>query len=261
MPVQAPTPKVSSFRVIKGSMIPETYAAFRAWDLTQSKQANLLRLKAENTVQAATANWLRDVIFTISARFEPSGRDRPLVLLAQQDPGLEAWRPLLLWQLAQGELLISHFLKQWLFPRIQDGQERFAAKDVIPYLEGLSGPGGPVEQPWTPSTIKHVAAALLKLVADFNLLVGGPVKALAPFHLSERGFLYVLYDLVERLKNPRMVVEAEDWRIFLLSPAAVHQELLRLHQYRRLEYHTAGSIVELKLPCPNLLAYVEGWTA
>ncbi len=261
MPVQAPTPKVSSFRVIKGSMIPETYAAFRAWDLTQSKQTNLLRLKAENTVQAATANWLRDVIFTLSARFDPNGQDCSLVLLAQKDPGLEAWRPLLLWHLARGEYLVSNFLTKWLFPRIQGGHVRFAPKELVPHLNALACPGGPIEEPWTANTTARVATALLRLAADFGLLSGTTTRTLAPFHLSERGFLYVLYDLVERLKNPRLVVEAEDWRTFLLSPSAVHQELLRLHQYRRLEYHTAGSIVELKLPCPNLLTYVEGWTA
>ena len=261
MPPKPLLPKVSSFLVIKGSMIPETYAAFRAWDLNSSKATNLQKVRAGNTVQAANEKWLENVICVLSGRFTPDGRDRPLILLAQQDIGMETWRTLLLWHLAQGEHLVMDFLLQWLFPRIQEGQERFAPPEVVPYLHALAKPGGPIGKAWTESTNNHVARGLLKIAADFSLLVGGTTKALAPFHLSEKAFLYVLYDLLDRLKNPRLVVESEEWRIFLLTPAAVHQELLRLHQYRRLEYHTAGSIVDLKLPQPNLLAFVEGWTA
>ena len=55
------------------------------------------------------------------------------------------------------------------------------------------------------------------------------------------------------------IVDAEDWRIFLMSPLAVHQELLRLHQYRKVDYQTAGSLVDLRLPAENLLTYAKGW--
>ena len=43
---------VSSFTVIKGAMIDETYAVFAAWDFTQSKRANLDHLREENFVGA-----------------------------------------------------------------------------------------------------------------------------------------------------------------------------------------------------------------
>lgn len=261
MPTSPTPPAVSSFRVIKGSLIQETYAAFRSWDFSKSKVENLDRIRAENTVQAASTNWLRDVRKILSARFDPEGPDRALVRLCQQDPGIEAWRPMLLWHMAQGEFLLKDFLTQWLFPRFQEGHPRFAPKDLVPHLSGLARPGGPVEEPWTETTTQRVATALLKMGADFGLLTGGTTKVPASFHLAERAFLYVLHDLMDRMKNPRKVVECEDWRIFLMSPEAVHQELLRLHQYRRVEYHTAGSLVELRLPHPDLRSYVEGWNA
>ena len=42
-----------------------------------------------------------------------------------------------------------------------------------------------------------------------------------------------------------------------LQPADVEQELLRLHQFRKLEYHVAGSLVQLSLPYASSSEYAE----
>lgn len=47
-------------------MIDETYAAFSRWDLGLSKRENLDILREENTVEAKSENWLRDVRKVIS---------------------------------------------------------------------------------------------------------------------------------------------------------------------------------------------------
>jgi hypothetical protein len=43
----------------------------------------------------------------------------------------------------------------------------------------------------------------------------------------------------------------------LMSPEDVEQELLRLHQYRLIEYEAAGSLVRLKLPCSSPREYAQ----
>jgi hypothetical protein len=45
--------------------------------------------------------------------------------------------------------------------------------------------------------------------------------------------------------------------MFLMTPADVERELLLLHQYRKLDYHVAGSIVELNLPYASACEYAE----
>ena len=67
---------VSSFTVIKGTMIEETYAVFERWDLQASKRENLDRLREENYIGASSATWLRDVAKVINRRYDP-GRPRP----------------------------------------------------------------------------------------------------------------------------------------------------------------------------------------
>jgi hypothetical protein len=87
---------VSSFTVIKGSLVDETYAAFAAWDFSLTKLENLQRLEQDNTIAASSRNWARDVRKVLNRRFDPAGRDRPLVLLAQGGCDRDVWRPLLL---------------------------------------------------------------------------------------------------------------------------------------------------------------------
>ena len=90
------SPRVTSAGVIKGAMVQETYAAFRSWDFAVSKKENLDRIREENLVGAPTSKWLTNVLWNISSRFDPEGRDRPLVLLAQQGVSMDLWKPLLL---------------------------------------------------------------------------------------------------------------------------------------------------------------------
>jgi hypothetical protein len=57
------------------------------------------------------------------------------------------------------------------------------------------------------------------------------------------------------------VVTASDWRMFLMRPAEVEREILRLHQFRKLDYQVAGSLVELSLPCRSAVEYAERMVA
>ena len=66
-------------------MIPDpgTYAVFAAWDFERSKRENLDRLRDENFIGATSVTWLRDVAKVLNRRFDPAGRDRPLVVDAK----------------------------------------------------------------------------------------------------------------------------------------------------------------------------------
>jgi hypothetical protein len=57
------------------------------------------------------------------------------------------------------------------------------------------------------------------------------------------------------------VVTAPDWRMFLMRPADVEREILRLHQFRKLDYQVAGSLVQLSLPCESAVEYAQRMVA
>ena len=245
----------SSFTIVKGALIEETYAVFSAWDLQASKQENLHRLRADNTVGARSAAWLRDIVKVINRRFQTDGRDRSLVLLAKGGLDLVEWKPLLLWHMTRDEFLVRDFIENWLFPAFEAGTLHVGTPDVESYLAQISARGAVTEHPWSPQTTRRVAGGLLKIAADFGLLRGSASKEFASFHLPERSFLYLLHAMRDAQANPGKVVSSPAWRLFLMRASDVEQELLRLHQFKKLGYQVAGSLVELSLPCASTGEY------
>lgn len=251
----------SSFTVIKGTMIEETYAVFSAWDFERSKRENLDRLRQENFIGASSATWLRDVAKVLNRRFDPAGRDRPLVELAQHGLPVEEWKPLLLWHMTRDEFLVRDFIETWLFDAYDAGTFRIRSEDVEEYLGGIAKRGATTEHAWSEQTKKRVAAGLLKIAVDFGLLRGSVAKEFVSFHLPEKSFLYLLHAMRDEKRSPSKVIASREWRLFLMRPADVEHELLRLHQYRKLEYHVAGSLVQLDLPCTSSHEYAERMVA
>lgn len=252
---------VSSFTVVKGSIIDETYAVFAAWDFARSKRENLDRLRDENFIGASSTTWLRDVAKVLNRRFDPDGRDRGLVVLAKSGCDLEEWKPLLLWHMTRDEFLVRDFLLHWLFPAYDSGAFRVRSDEVETYLAGIRKRGATTEHEWSEETTKRVGAGLLKIAVDFGLLRGSVVKEFASYHLPERSFLYLLHAMRDEKLSPGKLVGAPDWRMFLMRPADVEHELLRLHQFRKLEYQVAGSLVQLSLPCTSSREYAERMVA
>jgi hypothetical protein len=247
---------VSSFTIIKGSMIEETYEVMQEWDHAQSVEENLADMKRSNWVGAKSANWLRDVAKVLHRRFDPNGRDRALVALAKTGCTMEVWKPIHLWHMTRDEFLVRDFLTNWLYPRFMDGALRLVAEDVHDYLAGLPRKGL-VEEPWGDSTIDRVACGLLRIGADFGLLRGTVARQFQSYNLPERSFLYLLHAMWERQPNAAELVKSTDWRMYMMSPDVVERELLRLHQFRRLHYEVAGSLAQLTLPCATALDFVK----
>jgi hypothetical protein len=256
------TAVVSSFTIIKGAMVTETYEAFRHWDFDQDRRTNIARLKELNIFGAKSANWIRDIGFVLNRRFEPNGRDRALVRMAQAGVDMTVWRPALLWHMTRDEFLLRDFLIHWLEPRFVEGTFRIHTDDLIPYLtqieeRGLTQDG----KPWSSQTRQRVASGLLGMSADLGLLSGSVVKEFGSHHLSDEAFLYVLYAVSETEANGAEIIRSPEWQMYLYQPAEVEQELLRLHQFHRLHYERAGSIVALSLSFKTAAEYAESLCA
>jgi hypothetical protein len=252
---------VSSFTVIKGAMIEETHQVFEAWDFGLTKRQNLDRLRDENYIGASSTTWLRDVAKVLNRRFEPGTRDRPLVMLAKKAIPLHEWKPLLLWHLTRDEFLVRDFLQNWLFPAFEGGAYSVRIEELDGYLATIDRRGGVTEHAWSPVTANRVAAGLLKIAVDFDLLQGAQSKHFTSYQLPERSFLYLLHALNDAGLAGRSLIESPDWRMFRMRPADVERELLRLHQYRHISYEVAGSLVQLGLPSASTLDYAEAMVA
>ena len=249
--------EISSFTIIKGSLISETYAAFKAWDFDASVKENYDRFKRENTLAARSANWLRDIVKVLHRRFDPVIHDRALVVLAQTQCPLEVWKPILLWHMTRDEFLLRDFVVRWLATEFESGRYAIRKADVIGYLDSLPAEHVATIATWTSSTKDRLAGSLLRILVDFGLLEGHVVKKFASFHLPDESFLYILHAITERQTNARKAINSLEWRLFFMTSSDVEQTLFRLHQFRRVHYEVAGTIAQLKLPCASALEFAQ----
>ena len=197
---------VSSFTIIKGTMLDETYAIFAHWDVAATKRQNLDRLRAENYIGASSATWLRDVAWVVNRRYDPAGRDRPLVVLAKGGCPMDEWRAIALWHMTRDEFLLRDFLQTWLFAAFDEGAYRLRPDELDAHLRGIAERGGVVEHVWSEATRRRVAAGLLKAATDFGLLRGSAVRELAAFHIPERSLVYVLHAMRDAGAAPAKLI-------------------------------------------------------
>jgi hypothetical protein len=252
---------VSSFTIVKGALIEQTYNALAAWDVEATKKANLDRIKADNTIRATSETWLRDVAKVLNRRFDPAGRDRALVTLARAQAPIQVFKPILLWHMTRDEFLLRDFLLHLLFPLYEQGVHRVDTADVEAFIASAKRRGGVTEHEWSAVTTQRVAVGLLRIATDFDLLRGTVHREFVAYHLPDEAFLYLVHAIHDVEQNPRRTIESEEWRMFYLTAPDVERELFRLHQFRRIEFQIAGSLVQLSLPCRSAAEYAERMAA
>ena len=251
-----PQPTVSTFSVTKGGRVAETYACFSQWDFSQTLDSNLRKFREENPIFAGTEAWLKEMRRILRVRFGDIGHHHTLISLAKGGLAQTVWAPILLWHLCFRELLLSDFLENWLYPRKRDGFLRVHSEELRHYIGGLES-RGLVDRQWTPNTVSRMASGIPAYAGDFGLLRGRVVREIAPYHLPDEALLYVLQWLAEESASAERTLSDSRWRRLLMSRQDVEQELLRLHQLRRLRFDAMGSVIALELPFRSVTSYVE----
>ncbi len=225
------------------------YRALQKWDLSVSVEENVRVLRTTNTVGGPSLGWLKDFGKIVLRRFPADGPPAAIVELAQQDCDLAVWKPLLLWHCAEADSLLRSFLADWLFEQHQRGVVRVTREAVEEFvrlhLAALD------QEPWSATNVEQSSSGLLRTAAVFGLLTDGRTRSVTGYHLPEPSFMYFAHLLMHRYASSARVVADPGWRLFMMSPTVVEGELLRLHQVHRLQFHRAGTMVELHLPCSS----------
>ena len=254
------TRKFSTRLIRKGALLEDTYRVFLQWNLSKVFAENLDYARDYNTPAANTQGWLKEVIETISSRWRNDPLLDAIVLLAQE-ASIEIWRPCVLWHVGQGDELYYRFATEWLFNEYQEGAFRIRTEDVEPFVKAITSARAPGSKSLSSYGITRAARDLLRMAAAFGLLNGSAIREFASYHLPEESFLYLLHAMYEVRGNALDVVRSPDWRLYLMSAVDVERELFRLHQFRKLRYEAAGSLLELTLPCDSAAAFVEEMVA
>jgi hypothetical protein len=255
--VTANTRKLSTRLIRKGALIEETYTAFREWDLSLTIRENIHEIRKGNLVGAKNVGWLHEILTTFSSRFTKTEDLEPLVILAKGNMDIALWKTCLLWHIGNVDELYYRFAVEWLFDQYKGGAYFLRTEDALPFVRKITD--GRIASGGNLSDYGALRAArdLLRMAGDFGLLEGSVNKKFANFHIPQEAFVYVLQGLSGDGRNTSRIISSKSWRLFLMEADDVERELLRLHQYKILEYQVAGSIANLKLPCGSLPEYAR----
>jgi len=260
---KAKPPAIPLYRsdgLIRGPLISETLQALQGWDLEASKRANLDQLRRSNSIGAPTQAWLKKVCGALSNRFEPTVRDRSLVLAARTETGQRHWKSLLLWHLCNSDQLLGDGLR-WSAQVYSDGADLLQTAQVLTWLESTSSQDHPEVAAWSEATRKRVAGGLLKAGVDFGLLQGRVKRRFTAYYLADEPLLYVLLQALASNRTTAAALSDPRWLWFRLPEAELEHRMLLLHQAQVISYYRAGSVVDLKLPASSAEALVqEVWT-
>ena len=250
---------VSQRLLRKGALVEDTYLLLARWDEAQSLEANLSSLAGQSGRSLA---WTREIATTLRRRFRNWNAAAPLVAAAKSGLPLEEWRSCLLLFIAQNEVLYRRFALEWLAAEYCEGRALVRSADVVPYLRGLWSSLHAEGRALTDYGLARTARDLVRMATQLGVLTGdGPARHYRQAILTDRCFLYYLHVLAEDAGGPSRVVEHPLWRTVFMDRSDVEAVLLRLHQYRQVQYHAAGSIVELTLPCVSAAAFAQRMVA
>lgn len=238
----------------KGPLVEDTYRLFASWDFSLSVTGNL---KQGFSGHYRSIGWEREVTQTVGSRLKNYDGVRPLIYLAMKGMSLPDWRDCWRLWIAATEEPFRGFVQGWLYDEYQGGRYNIRTDDVVE-TAAAAWASRPGSKPLSEYGVLRAARDLLKTSADLGLLTGnGPVKTFASQTMSDEVFLFHVHQIAELEGSYARVPNSPLWRSALMSPEDVQRVLLRLHQYRKLDYQVAGSLQQLSLPHVSALAFAE----
>ena len=248
-------PTIFSQRLLrKGPLVEDTYRLFASWDFTVSVPENLHRGFSGHY---RSLGWEKEVVTTVGGRLRSLERMKALIVLASNGMSLLDWRDCWRLWIAATEEPFGSFVRGWLYDEFQGGRYNVRTDDVLE-TAAAAWTERAGNKPLSDYGVVRAARDLLKTATDLGMLAGkGPVKIFAHPTMSDQVFLFHVHQIAELEGSYAKVPGSPLWRAAFLSSEDVQRVLLRLHQYRKLDYQVAGSIQQLTLPHGSAIDFAE----
>jgi Putative inner membrane protein (DUF1819) len=247
-----------SSRIIKaGALLSDTKTLLSQWDTSYPVQANLSRIRQENTFGKASRSRVGDILTIFRQRYLFEDQViKALVGLVRDRVPANALDRILYFHAAKSDYLLYDIVVEWLAPLQRHGSIDIDLDGVLRLLGKWVGEGK-TKSEWSDETTCRVAQGLLSTLRDFGVLQGSVHKRIAPSYVPVTAFAYVLFYLKQHQPSGARLVEHPDWRLFFLPREGVERFIFEAHQRGLLEYHAAGSVTRLSFPVTNLEEYAH----
>jgi len=236
-----------------GALLEDMRQLVRHWSDDPARAQRDAGIRS-NILNKETRNRLTDVY---QRAFLPRFVNGPIpnawrLVRALEDAGASAaiLRPVYYWITATAEPLLGDFCQEVLYPRQADAR---IGVDTMMVLSWLNEKGCP----WSPDVATRLARGLLAALRDFGILQGRARKRLGDPAPPLGSFAFIAFCLRLHGATSRALPFHRDWRLFLLSPEDVERLFLHAHQDRLLEYHAAGSVIQIHFPTDSVEEYAH----
>jgi hypothetical protein len=249
-----PPPVFSQRFLRKGPLVEETYRLFAGWRFEDGVEENL---KNGLHGQFKTLGWEKEVVSTVKSRLKNFALAKPLIVLARGGVAFADWRDCWRLYIGASEQPFGSFATGWLYSEYASGRYQLTSEDARDFAKSAWTRHSP-KRPLSEHGVVRLARDLVKTASDLGMLAGkGTKRTFAPIAMSDHVILFYAH-LIAEIEGAATKVEGSPlWRLAYMSPADVHTALLRLHQFKRLDYQVAGSLIQLGLPGSSTLAYAE----
>ena len=248
-------PEWSQRLLRKGVLIEETYQLFSGWDFSLNIERNLdLGLAGRQ----ATQGWETEVLATIRRRIRDFDLVQSLIVLAQHGMPIGDWRHCLRLWVGATEEPFHTFALDWLYEERARGRSAIRSEDLVRVIDEVASRRGGKAAPISDYSRVRAARDLLKTAGDLGMVEGaGPVRTFANISMSDDVLVYYVQLIADLEGDASKVPNSRLWRLAYMSPEDVHLGLLHLHQFRRLNYQVAGSLVQLALPARSAVEFAR----
>ncbi|MFB3853839.1 MAG: BrxA family protein [Vicinamibacterales bacterium] len=236
-----------------GALLEDMRHLVRHWNEDPARAQRDAGIRS-NILNKGTRNRLTDVY---QRAFLPRFVNGPIpnawrLVRALEDANASAavLRPVYYWITASAEPLLGDFCRDVLYPRRADARIRVDTTLVLSWLNDQGCP-------WSPDVATRVARGVLAALRDFGTLQGRARKRLADPAPPLRSFAFIAFCLRRHGTTSRELLVHRDWQLFLLSPEDVERLFLHAHQDRLLEYHAAGSVIQIHFPTDSVEEYAR----
>ena len=247
-----------SSKIIKaGALIGDTKTLLSHWDVNDSVDENIGRLRRDNVFGKASRSRVEDILAIFRQRYlTEQSVAKALVTLIQKRFPTAALEWLFYFHSARANRLLHDVVTEILVPLYARG---LVDIHVHAFQRSLAKwvDEGKTTGNWSEPTITRVAQGLLSALRDFGVLQGAVNKKIAPAYLPTEAFAYVMFYLRQHQPSGVRLIELPDWKLFFLSREGVERFLFEAHQRELLEYHVAGSVTRLTFPAETLDEYAN----
>lgn len=242
-------------RIQKGGALFEEMRQLVSIWTDASLDANRAEVIRLNPLNKATRARVVDVLNRIFVPRFVAGRVNDswklLVPLERLGAPASMVRPIYYWLTALAEPIMYDFCCEYLAAQRAKGVLAIDVREAAAWI-GARG------NDWSETVTIKVTRALLAALRDFGVLEGKAKKRIASQHLALPSFAYITFCLHNELGVAvRNLLVHADWNLFMLTPADVEQLLFEAHQQRLLEYHAAGSVLNLSFPASTAKEYAS----